>query len=242
MKKKSTCYFILVWLSLFVILTGMSACTKDDLSSGGSPIINTNDTIKYFLALGDSYSIGQSVSVDERFPNQTKGMLYLQNVNLAQPDIIATTGYTTGNLLSALSTSPPSRIYDAVSLLIGVNNQYQGRSQAEYKVEFEMLLSKSISYVGGRANRVFVLSIPDYSITPFARNLDTARIAREIDEFNAINKQIVLQYGVTYIDITSIFREGKTDPTLNAGDGLHPSGKQYMRWAALLAPLMKQVL
>ena len=169
-------------------------------------------------------------------------MLYLQNVNMAQPDIIATTGYTTGYLLSALSTSPPSRIYDAVSLLIRVNNQYQGRSQAEYKVEFEMLLTKSISYAGGRANRVFVLSIPDYSITPFARNLDTARIAREIDEFNAINKQIALQYGVTYINITPISREGKTDPTLNAGDGLHPSGKQYMRWASLLAPLMKQVL
>jgi len=223
------------------MLSGMNACTKDQ-NPDNTPIAGSNDTIRYFLALGDSYTIGQSVSADQRFPNQTKGLLSSQNINMAQPDIIATTGWTTGNLISALNSNPPSRVYDVVSLLIGVNNQYQGRSQAEYRAEFELLLTKSISYAGGRANRVFVLSIPDYSVTPFAQNLDVMRIAREIDEFNAINKQIARQYGVTYIDITPISREGKTDPTLHATDGLHPSGKQYMRWSALLAPLIKQVL
>lgn len=228
-------------ISFCAMLLGMIACSKDP-QPNSSPVYNSNDSIRYLLSLGDSYTIGQNVSADQRFPNQTKGLLFLQNINLAQPLIIATTGWTTGDLLNALSASPPTRIYDAVSLLIGVNNQYQRRSQAEYRAEFEMLLAKCISYVGGRANRVFVLSIPDYSVTPFAQNMDTARIAREINEFNTINKQIALQYRVTYIDITPISREGKTDSSLNATDGLHPSGKQYLRWASLLAPLMKQVL
>jgi lysophospholipase L1-like esterase len=240
-KQLAASYLLLSFIALFAMLTAMSACTKDQ-QPGNPPVYTNNDTTKYYLALGDSYSIGQSVSEDQRFPNQTRGLLFMQNINLAQPTIIATTGWTTGNLLSALNSNPPTRIYDAVSLLIGVNNQYQRRSQAEYRTEFELLLTKSISYAGGNASKVFVLSIPDYSVTPFALNSDTARIAREIDEFNSINKQIAQQYRVTYIDITPISREGRFDPSLQAADGLHPSGKQYMRWAALLAPLMKLVL
>ena len=159
-----------------------------------------------------------------------------------QANIIAATGWTTGSLLNSLFNNPPANNYDFVSLLIGVNNQYQGRSTGEYRVQFTELLNKAIGYAGGRSKRVFVLSIPDYSVTPFAKNSDTARIAREIDSLNIINRQISIQSGVAYLDITAISREARTDPTLTASDGLHPSGKQYERWAILLAPIMKASL
>ena len=123
-----------------------------------------------------------------------------------------------------------------------VNNQFQGRSKDEYSAEFTTLLNRSIAYAGNRRNRVFVLSIPDYAVTPFAINRDTAYISQQINEFNAINKTITTAAGVTYIDITPISREGRTNQSLHALDGLHPSGIQYGRWAALLAPLMKQAL
>jgi lysophospholipase L1-like esterase len=127
-------------------------------------------------------------------------------------------------------------------LLIGVNNQYQGRSIDEYRIQFTDLLNRAITYTGGLRTRVFVLSIPDYSVTPFARSSDTVRISREIDTFNIVNREISIQSGVTYINITPISREARTDALLTAVDGLHPSGKQYERWARLLAPAMKAAL
>lgn len=205
-----------------------------------SQTIPTDNSAKTYLALGDSYTIGQSVSEAERFPNQTISSLRAQNIKINDPKIIATTGWTTKNLIDALNANPPQNNYDVVSLLIGVNNQYQGRSIEEYKTEFTLLLNKAIQYAANKPAHVFVLSIPDYSVTPFANGANKVKIAAEIDQFNAANKAISLQLGVNYLDITSISRE--PDPSLIAGDGLHPSGKQYKRWADLLAPLMKQVL
>lgn len=233
-------------LSVFMLIVFFTACSKEPAAPASviiPPVVtDTNATIKTYLALGDSYTIGQSVAIDQRFPFQTRLLLANQGLQLKQPDIIATTGWTTGNLLSTLANNPPSNNYDVVSLLIGVNNQYQGRSQDEYRIQFTDLLNKAVAYAGGRKSRVFVLSIPDYSVTPFAQNSDTARIAREINEFNQINKQITLQAGITYLDITPISREARTDVSLTASDGLHPSGKQYGRWASLLSPLIKAVL
>ena len=191
-----------------------------------------------FLALGDSYTIGQSVTEVERFPNITAELLKAMGKGNSVPKIIATTGWTTTNLLAALAANPPGNNYDVVTLLIGVNNQYQGRSIAEYRMEFTQLLVKAIEYARGNKTHVFVLSIPDYSVTPFAQNSDIARIAMEIDLFNSVNKEISNAYGVNYLDITPISREGKTDNSLHANDGLHPSGKQYRRWATLLAPII----
>ncbi|MDQ6758109.1 MAG: SGNH/GDSL hydrolase family protein [Bacteroidota bacterium] len=205
----------------------------------GQPV---SDSAKTYLALGDSYTIGESVSSAERFPNQAVTFLRAQGIKINDPKIIATTGWTTRNLIDAINASPLQNNYDVVSLLIGVNNQYQGRSIDEYKTEFTLLLNRSIQYAGGKATHVFVLSIPDYSVTPFAQNSDTARIAREIDQFNAVNKTIAQQFGVNYIDITPISREAKNDPSLIAYDGLHPSGKQYKKWAELLVPLIMKVL
>ena len=220
-----------------------SGCAKEPASIPASAIpIDTSNKPKTYLALGDSYTIGQSVAAEQRFPVQSTAIIFSQGILINSPEIIAVTGWTTGNLLVALNNNPPAKIYDFVSLLIGVNNQYQGRSKEEYKAEFSTLLSKAINYAGGRSNRVFVLSIPDYSVTPFARNSDTAAIARDIDAFNAINKQLTLQAGITYLDVTPISREARTDAALIATDGLHPSGKQYQRWAAILAPVMKASL
>ncbi len=227
-----------------VILVSVLSCTKTvpgsgDTGGGGIVPVDTMRSLKTYLALGDSYTIGSSVTEDQRFPNQAAVSLSQQGLPFKVPEIIATSGWTTGNLLSALASNAPATNYDIVTLLIGVNNQYQGRSQAEYKIQFTDLLNKAVGYAGGNKARVFVLSIPDYSVTAFAQNSDTARIAREINEFNAINKQITNSTGVAYLDITGISREARLDPTLIAGDGLHPSGKQYARWVALLAPIIK---
>ena len=224
--------------TLFILVLPV-ACKKAAQPYAAAPI---NSNSKKYLALGDSYTIGQSVAVAERFPNQTNLLLSAQGVAVNSPDIVAVTGWTTANLINALNLSPPANDYDFVTLLIGVNNQYQGRSIEEYKNEFTILLNHAIQYAGNRKNRVFILSIPDYSVTPFAQGLDTATIARQIDAFNFANKSIAAQLGATYIDITAISRQAANDPSLIANDGLHPSGKQYKRWADLLAPIAKTFL
>lgn len=194
--------------------------------------------VKTYLALGDSYTIGQSVEEAERFPNQTVQLLRDKNININDPEIIAVTGWTTANLINALNLYPPQNNYSFVSLLIGVNNQYQHKSIDEYKTEFTLLLNRAIQYAGNIKKHVFVLSIPDYSVTPFAHGLDPVRISEEIDAFNEINKTASDLAGVSYLDITPISREAANDAGLIAGDGLHPSGKQYKRWAELLADMM----
>ena len=229
------------------VLINVYSCSKNHMVSiVTTPFTDTlktsGDTSKTYLALGDSYTIGASVAENERFPNQTAVLLKVQNIYLNIPKIIATSGWTTRSLIDALNTATLQNNYSVVSLLIGVNNQYQGKSLDEYKIEFTELLNRSIKYAANKPSHVFVLSIPDYSVTPFAQGSDTAKIAREIDQFNAANKSISLQLGVNYLDITPISREAKNDRSLIAGDGLHPSGLQYKRWADLLAPMMQPVL
>ncbi|MES2849641.1 MAG: SGNH/GDSL hydrolase family protein [Bacteroidota bacterium] len=200
---------------------------------------NNDDTVieRTYLALGDSYTIGQSVPVNERFPVQTVSMLNNSNIAFEQPEIIAQTGWTTGSLLFRLDNTPPVKAqYDIVTLLIGVNNQYQGRTQEEYRQQFTTLLERSIQYAGNNKQHVFVLSIPDYSVTPFASGRNKALIAAQIDSFNTINKSIANLYQVNYIDITGDSRQATIYPSLIANDGLHPSGEQYRMWASKLAP------
>lgn len=196
-----------------------------------------------YLALGDSYTIGESVGPGERYPVQVRRLL-MENDHLdcSEPEIIAVTGWTTGNLLEALSAARPETGYDAVSLLIGVNNQFQGRNQAEYREQFEVLLQKSIRLAGNRPGHVVVLSIPDYSVTPFGRTGDTVLIAAQIDSLNRINAGLARKYAVNYIDVTAESRKGAADPSLIAGDGLHFSGKEYGIWAGLMEPVLKRIL
>lgn len=192
-----------------------------------------------YLALGDSYTIGEQVSSSGNFPNQVVAQLRSQGFDFAEPRIIAKTGWTTDELeagiVAAHAADPLLPSYDFVSLLIGVNNQYRGRSVEEYVPEFEELLKKAIRYAGGRTDRVVVISIPDWGVTPFAEGRNRAEIAREIDTYNAANKAIAEQCHIYYINITPWTREAATDNSLVAGDGLHPSAKEYKRWAEKIA-------
>ena len=233
---------ILVITLSFAAVSLLLACKKQTVTAYVAPQISPV-LYKNYLALGDSYTIGQSVTAAVRFPAETINILSKDSVNFNVPEYIAQTGWSTRNLISAVNTAPPSKTtYDFVTLLIGVNNQYQGRSQAEYTAEFTELLNSAIQYAGNRTKRVAVLSIPDWGVTPFANGRDRALIALQIDSFNVINKQIALAKGINYIDITPSTRMAATDISLVATDGLHPSGKEYNKWAVLLAAVIKSVL
>lgn len=195
-----------------------------------------------WLALGDSYTIGQSVEEQERFPAQTISLLKKDSLSIKTLQYIATTGWTTQNLLSAMAAQDPHGPFDVVSLLIGVNDQYQHLDTSGYRERFTECLKKAIALAGNKEDHVFVLSIPDYSVTPFAQHLDTIQIKKEINEFNVINKAITLSFNISYTDITPFTREAKNDASLIAVDGLHPSKKEYAKWAALLEPQIKNIL
>lgn len=183
------------------------------------------------LALGDSYTIGEKVPAKENFPNQAVHILREKGFDFKSPKIVAKTGWTTDELQTGIKKTRFRKHYDFVTLLIGVNNQYRGRKAADYIPEFESLLKQAIQFAGNDTSHVIVLSIPDWGITPFAKGRDSKRIAAEINEYNAANKLITLKYNVQYIDITPGTREASADPSLLTTDGLHPSGKEYARWA-----------
>ncbi len=240
---------------VFLVFSSMSSCLKKDDSgvvrpnsytTPSIPIVisdTTTTSARTFLALGDSYTIGQAVLLSDRFPVQTANLITAERIKFGEPEIIAQTGWTTEDLLHAIELTPPSKpAYDIVTLLIGVNNQHQGRSRQEYTDQFLMLLNKAVQYAGGKKNRVVVLSIPDYSVTSYANGLDKAMISAEIDAFNEINQKITDQAGIAYLNITRTSRLAASDPFLVAGDGLHPSGLQYRLWANLLVPIIRNAL
>lgn len=188
-----------------------------------------------FLALGDSYTIGESVAENERWPVQLINRLRNEeNLTCQDPRIIATTGWRTDQLKNAIIAAnlQPNQ-YNLISLLIGVNNQYQNKSVESYAPEFEELLSMAIALAGGDKSRVFVVSIPDYGFTPFGK-ANQEKISRELDAYNAVNKSIADKMGVLYFNITDISRKGLAEPALVASDGLHPSGKMYSAWVELI--------
>jgi lysophospholipase L1-like esterase len=192
-----------------------------------------------YLALGDSYTIGEAVDHSESFPYVLVERLNRQHLHFSYPPtVIATTGWTTGNLINAIAESHfNDKKYDVVTLLIGVNDQYQGLSHDNYRVNFKHLLDTAISFAGGNKNRVFVLSIPDYGVTPFANGRDSV-IGPQIDQFNDINRQISASAEVNYIDITAISRLVAKYPNLIASDGLHPSAEMYSEWINVLEPIV----
>lgn len=183
-----------------------------------------------FLALGDSYTIGEGVAETERWPAQLTTMLRTRGVEVAEPEIIATTGWTTDELAAGIAAANPRGPYGLVSLLIGVNNQYRGQTLEEYARDFALLVETAVALAGGDPFRVLVLSIPDWSVTPFAEGRDRTQIAAEIDRFNAVNFAITVQAGPHYVDVTEATRRA---PAAVAADGLHPSGAMYGSWATL---------
>lgn len=192
-----------------------------------------------FLALGDSYTIGEGVPATGRWPAQLAAKLRARGIAIDAPRIVARTGWTTDELDEALDEAELPEHYDLVSLSIGVNNQYRGRDLAEYRGQFADLLDRAIGFAGGDAKRVFVLSIPDWGTTPFAEGRDRAKIARELDAFNAAARDVAAKRGVAFVDITPISRE--VDAKV-AGDGLHPAAEQYALWADAALPVVAKLL
>jgi lysophospholipase L1-like esterase len=197
-----------------------------------------------YLALGDSYTIGESVPEAGRWPVQLAAALRGQGIALADPRIIATTGWTTDELSAAMDAAEPLGRHDFVSLLVGVNNQYRGWNLGEYRVEFADLLDRAIALAGDRPDRVLVMSIPDWGVTPFgqASGRDTADIARQLDAFNAAAADECAAREVAFVDITPVSRERGAEPGMVADDGLHPSAAMYTEWTRLALPVAAKLL
>ncbi|WP_319592250.1 SGNH/GDSL hydrolase family protein [uncultured Draconibacterium sp.] len=236
-------------LFLFLMLAGL-ACTDKE-----NPVImnvipepsdskenDNQDSTFYYLALGDSYTIGESVEEDKRFPVQLVERLKAEGFEMQPAKIVARTGWTTDELAAAIENENLKNSYNLVTLLIGVNNQYRGRSADDYRGEFRNNLQTAIKYAGNKAQNVIVVSIPDYGVTPFGQSRNPEQIAKEIDEYNAINFQETLQANARYVEITAISREALNDETLVASDGLHPSGEMYRRWVEKILPEAKEIL
>jgi lysophospholipase L1-like esterase len=191
-----------------------------------------------YLALGDSYTIGEGVEEKGRFPEQLALDLSKQGFDV-QTEIIARTGWTTDELWQGIESRELNPPYDLVTLLVGVNNQYRGRNVDEYRLEFEQLLEKAIFLAGSDPSRVIVISIPDWGVTPFARvsGASSALISTQINEFNGVNKELAYEKGASYVDVTGISRQAEGDSTLLAKDGLHPSAIMYAKWIELVLPV-----
>jgi lysophospholipase L1-like esterase len=194
------------------------------------------------LALGDSYTIGEGVAADERWPERLARLLGERGLAVAPPVIVARTGWTTDELSAGIDAAAPRGPFDMVTLLIGVNNQYRGRAPSEYRDEFRGLLARAVAFAGTRASHVIVLSIPDWSVTPFAAGRDRVRIATEIEELNAINRDEATRAGARYVEVTQISRGAAREPALLAADGLHPSAVMYEAWSSAVFPEALRIL
>jgi lysophospholipase L1-like esterase len=195
-----------------------------------------------FLALGDSYTIGEGVTESERWPNHLVRLLRDRGLEIADPHIIARTAWTTDELSDAIDAEKPRGPYDLVSLLIGVNDQYRSRPVQSFDGEFATLLRRATSFARKRAHRVIAISIPDWGASPFAEGRDRDLISREIAVYNASARQLAETAAVRWVDITESSRRMQHDRALIAGDGLHPSGEMYRQWAQLILPVAVDAL
>ncbi|WP_144958862.1 SGNH/GDSL hydrolase family protein [Gillisia sp. Hel_I_86] len=220
-------------LVAFGLLIFMMSCSSSSeaLKPEESEIQDSPDNLGY-LALGDSYTIGESVAEDMRWPVQLVGQLRDKEVKINSPKIIAKTGWTTDNLLNAMDANLGNEKYDLVSVLIGVNNQYQNKSIVDYEADLNTIFTEAIASSKTGKEGVFVVSIPDYGATPFGAS-NAEEIGREITEFNTVLKKVANQFDVSFYNITPISKMAKSDGSLVASDGLHPSGKMYKLWVDL---------
>ncbi len=205
--------------ALLVALTFFFSCIDDQ-----------HEEAFNYLALGDSYTIGESVDKSLRWPVQLVNRLKEHDIMINEPKIIATTGWTTDELQTAMDEADIETNYDLVSLLIGVNNQYRGYPIDQFKEDFKILLEEAIIYAGGDTDKVIVLSIPDYGVTPFGQTKDPSKIKRELDLYNELKREMTESAGVKFYNITEASRIALSEPSLVAADGLHPSGKMYADW------------
>jgi lysophospholipase L1-like esterase len=211
-------------------------------------MMTTTDTLPAtttrYLALGDSYTIGEGVPAAGTWPFLLAAALRGCGIALDDPQVIATTGWTTDELAAAIDADPPQGTFALVSLLVGVNNQYRGRPLAEYRQQFEQLLQRAIALAGENARRVLVLSIPDWGVTPFAQAQarDAATVAREIDDFNAAARACCGDYNVAFVDIAPASREHGAEAAMLVDDGLHPSAAMYHLWMEQVLPIAADML
>ena len=231
----------LLGISLIVLFIGCAE-NKTTISTEETANPEVMATPIRYLALGDSYTIGESVPAENNYPNLIVSALQAAEMKAEDAQIIAKTGWTTDELNVAIQEAAPDTTFHIVSLLIGVNNQFRGRNVEEYAPEFEDLLQQAIRFANGDRSKVFVVSIPDYAYTPFGQQSKPELISKGIDEYNAVNRSITERYQIAYFDITPISREGIEDPTLVATDKLHPSGAQYERWVELILEDIKKII
>jgi len=230
-------------IKLAVLVMLLLACEKQDETIFVPQVIETQEFGELsYLALGDSYTIGESVANQDSFPKQLEKRLEVELNTTIQTRILAQTGWRTDNLLDAIATENLENSYDFVTLLIGVNNQYQGLSFVKYEEEFPELLKIAIQLAGNNPGRVVVVSIPDWGFTPFGNDRDQQKISSEIDNYNAYAKAESEVSEVRFVEITDITREGLDKPQLVASDGLHPSGEAYKLFTNRIAPIIADVL
>ena len=198
--------------------------------------------MRRFLALGDSYTIGEGVRDEERWPNHLARMLRERGIEIDDPHIIAQTAWTTDELQDAIDAEKPRGPFDLVTLLIGVNNQYRARPVSSFEPEFKSLVKRAIGFAGRKASRVIGVSIPDWGATPFAKGRNGAAIAAEIGAYNDRAAGITRAAGAAWIDVTELSRAMLDDSALVAVDGLHPTGEMYRRWAEAVLPAAERAL
>jgi lysophospholipase L1-like esterase len=229
-------------LYLLIFAFSLIGCSSSNSVTQTAETDNPSGMDYSYLALGDSYTIGESVAESERWPVQLVARLNEDGYKVAPPKIIAKTGWTTGNLLKAMrSELNYTRKFDLVSILIGVNNQYQGKSIEDYEEELREIFKLALNHSKLREKGVFALSIPDYGVTPFGEaNAET--IGEEIDEFNAVFRQVAKEFEVNFYNITPISREAARDEALIADDGLHPSALMYRYWVDEIIEEIPQML
>ena len=230
------------YCSIFFLLL---ACADAPVNQNTTPVIPQNSSAKSYtyFALGDSYTIGQNVPEKDRWSNQLANLLQNKGYQLDKVDILAQTGWTTDELTTAFEQSTfKNKQYDMVSLLIGVNNQYRGQSVERFRAEFAHLLTIATQLARNNTKRVFVLTIPDWGVTPFGNNANQGKVASEIDSFNKVLKEECLKVGIVVIDITPISRTALNDASMIASDQLHFSGKMYDLWARAALPTTEGML
>lgn len=219
-------YYLTFLISISLVMIGCKQNEPENV-----PVIE--EAPLQYLALGDSYTIGESVAPSLRWPVQLTQRLRAEGLEMEDPRIIATTGWTTQDLLQAMDAQLSNEKFDLVSLSIGVNNQYQGKSIEAYENDLHEIFKRAIAHSETGADGVFALSIPDYGKTPFGAS-NEEEIGQELDEFNRIFEKVASQYNIAFYDITPISRKAKEEPELIAEDDLHPSGEMYRQWVDLI--------
>lgn len=230
------------WIFSLVFIVLVSCKTNNPVSNESKASAEAYNGPKKYLALGDSYTIGESVDPNENFPMQIQRQLKEDGVELSETKIIAKTGWRTDNLLAAIDTTSLNPPYDLITLLIGVNNQYQGRNLDQLSKEYRELIDKAISLSRNGKDGLVLISIPDYSVSPFGKKKDPQKIRKEIETYNYMEEKIAEEYGLQFYNITPISREASSNETLLAEDGLHPSSIMYRRWLKVIyEPALKAI-